>query len=420
MILLYLVLSGIIISICIMWIYFLLYTIMSLRRSPRLRQFAIDYRTKNEGGGRVNTTTYDLPMVSIIFPARNEENYVDECLNSLLKQTNFEIVVVDDGSSDKTAEIFQYYGKKDARIKIVFIDEKRNKPDGWTEKTWACYQGYIHSTGNILLFTDADTTHSYCTLSLSLQFYLSNKLNALTLIPRLRAEDFWTRLTLPILWTLSYARYSPLKANNPNTRVGGYFFGSFIMIGRDAYEIIGTHERVREEIVEDVELGRIIKDYGLRSLVVHGEHHITAIWARNLGTLWDGLRRLMILMYLKEKAKAVTITFATSLMLLMPLIVTLFLILWYSVDPLSTTFNNEKEFLWHLVLITSSIVSMVMLILTSIIQSKAVIFQSLLYTLGFPIAGSILSSAFISAIYDSRKNNAIRWHERNYSYSPRN
>jgi chlorobactene glucosyltransferase len=158
---------------------------MSLRRSHRLRQFAIDYRTKNEGGGRVNTTTYDLPVVSIIIPARNEENYVDECLNSLLKQTyqNFETVVVDDGSSDRTAEIFQYYGKKDARIKIVFIDEKRNKPNGWTGKTWTCYQGYIHSTGNILHFTDADTTHSYCTLSLSLQFYLSNELNALTLIP---------------------------------------------------------------------------------------------------------------------------------------------------------------------------------------------------------------------------------------------
>ncbi len=84
------------------------------------------------------------------------------------------------------------------------------------------------------------------------------------------------------------------------------------MIGRDAYEIIATHERVREEIVEDVELGRIVKDLGLRSLAVHGEHHITAIWARNLGTLWDGLRRLMIPMYLNEKAKAVTITFATS------------------------------------------------------------------------------------------------------------
>jgi chlorobactene glucosyltransferase len=418
MILLYDVLSGIMISICIVWLYFLLYTVMSLRRSPCLRQFA------TEGGSnirRVNTTKYDLPMVSIIIPARNEENYVDECLNSLLKQTyqNFEIVVVDDGSSDRTAEIFQYYGKKDARIKIVSIDEKRNKPDGWTGKTWACYQGYIHSTGNILLFTDADTTHSYCTLSLSLLFYLSNELNALTLIPRLRAEDFWTRLTLPILWTLSYARYSPLKANNPNTRVGGYFFGSFIMIGRDAYEIIGTHERVREEIVEDVELGRIVKDRGLRSRVVHGEHHITAIWARNLGALWDGLRRLMIPMYLKEKAKAVMITFATSLMLLMPLIVSLFLILWYSVDPSSTTFNNEKEFPWHLVLITSSIVSIVMLILTIIIQSKAVIFQSLLYTLGFPIAGSILSAAFISAIFDSRKKNAIRWHERNYTYSPR-
>jgi len=102
-------------------------------------------------------------MVSIIIPSRNEKNYVHECLNSLLKQTyqNFEIIVVDDGSSDRTDKIFHYFGKKDSRIKIVSIDEKTNKPAGWTGKTWACYQGYINSAGNILLFTDADTTHSY-------------------------------------------------------------------------------------------------------------------------------------------------------------------------------------------------------------------------------------------------------------------
>ncbi|MGA6989029.1 MAG: glycosyltransferase [Nitrososphaeraceae archaeon] len=147
---------------------------------------------------------------------------------------------------------------------------------GWTGKTWACYQGYIHSTGNILLFTDADTTHSHCTLSLSFQYFLSNKLNALTLVLRLRSEDFWTRLILPVLWTLSYARYSPQKANDPGTRNGGYFFGSFFMISRDTYEAIGTHERVRAEIVEDVELGRMVKELGLRSQVVRGEHHVTS------------------------------------------------------------------------------------------------------------------------------------------------
>jgi hypothetical protein len=309
---------------------------------------------------------------------------------------------------------------KDARIKIVTVDVEKNWSDGWTGKTWACYQGYIHSTGNILLFTDADTTHSHCTLLLSFQYFLSNKLNALTLVPRLRAEDFWTRLILPVLWTLSYARYSPQKANDPRTRKGGYFFGSFFMISRDAYEVIGTHERVRAEIVEDVELGRMVKERGLRSQVVYGEHHVTALWSRNLGTLWDGLRRLMIPMYMREKANAILITIGTSFMLLMPLTVSIILIMWNPVDPLSTNINDEKGFPWYLVLLIFSIISMILILVTSLIQTKAVIFQSLMYTLGFPIAGAILSAAFISAIFDSRKNNSIRWHERNYSYSPPN
>jgi chlorobactene glucosyltransferase len=143
---------------------------------------------------------------------------------------------------------------------------------------------------------------------------LSNQLNALTLIPRLLAEDVWTRLTLPILWTLSYARYSPLKANNTKTRIGGYFFGSFFMISRDTYETIGTHEGVRTEIVEDVALGRKVKECGFKSKVVRGENHITAVWARNFSTLWHGLRRLMIPLYLREKDNAILITIATILL----------------------------------------------------------------------------------------------------------
>jgi cellulose synthase/poly-beta-1,6-N-acetylglucosamine synthase-like glycosyltransferase len=85
MILLYAILSGIMISVCIVWLYFLLYTIMSLRRSPCLRQFA------TKGGlntGKVDTTKYDLPMVSIIIPARNEENYVDMFKTNISKFRN--------------------------------------------------------------------------------------------------------------------------------------------------------------------------------------------------------------------------------------------------------------------------------------------------------------------------------------------
>jgi chlorobactene glucosyltransferase len=246
---------------------------------------------------------------------------------------------------------------------------------------------------------------------------LSNQLNALTLIPRLLAEDVWTRLTLPILWTLSYARYSPLKANNTKTRIGGYFFGSFFMISRDTYETIGTHEGVRTEIVEDVALGRKVKECGFKSKVVRGENHITAVWARNFSTLWHGLRRLMIPLYLREKDNAILITIATILLLLMPFTMFIFLMSWYATNLLNGIFFSNKDSPWFLILLTSSILSMVFLLVTSIIQSKEVVFQKLIYSLGFPVSGMILSIAFISSIINTRRKGAITWHERKYSYS---
>ncbi|MGA6989030.1 MAG: glycosyltransferase family A protein [Nitrososphaeraceae archaeon] len=92
-----------------------------MKRTPSLRQFAIrrDPYTEN-----FETVESGLPKISIIIPARNEEKYIEECLDGLLRQTyqNFEIIVVDDGSSDRTAQLLQRYGMKDARIKIVTID----------------------------------------------------------------------------------------------------------------------------------------------------------------------------------------------------------------------------------------------------------------------------------------------------------
>ena len=111
-------------------------------------------------------------------------------------------------------------------------------------------------------------------------YLLSEKLDTLTAIPKILAYDFWTKITLPILWTFSVARFSALKANNPKTKVG-YFFGSFFIITRKAYEMVGTHKSVREEIVEDAELGRRVKEQGFSLRVVHGEKYIKAIWARD-------------------------------------------------------------------------------------------------------------------------------------------
>jgi chlorobactene glucosyltransferase len=380
------------------WIYFLIYTIKSLKGVPKLLFLK-------------SCENIVFPKVSVILPARNEQKYIEKCLDSLLKQdySNYEIVVINDSSSDRTGEIIQKYSTKNS--KIIFINAEA-KPEGWTGKNWACYQGYIKSTGQLFLFTDADTTHSSSTISLAVNNLLAKELDALTAIPKILANDFWTKITLPILWTLSISRYSALKANDPKTNVG-YFFGSFFIITKKTYEAVGTHKAVKEEIVEDGALGRKVKEEGFKLRVVHGEDHIQAVWARNSSTLWHGLRRLMVPLYKREKIKASLMVVATFLLLIYSLIVLPFsIIMALDEKDVTLTINNYSL---DLILLFLTIMSILLLIITNVLQLKYTIFQNSLYSLFFPLAGSFVFIAFLSSIINSGKKDVINWRGRRYS-----
>src|SRR5919204_5989275 len=182
------------------WLYFLIYTIISFKRLPKLESMNQQHAVGDE-----------FPKVSVILPARNEEKYIAKCLDSLLKQSypNFEIVAINDSSSDRTGEIIQRYHIINS--KVVAINAESKQEEGWIGKNWACYQGYLNSTGQIFLFTDADTVHSSATMSLAVTYLIKQNLDALTAIPRiLSEEDILMKITLPLLWTLSYAKYSAL------------------------------------------------------------------------------------------------------------------------------------------------------------------------------------------------------------------
>ena len=383
------------------WTYFLVYSIKSITQVPKLHPHK-------------SCKDMPIPMVSIILPSRNEEKYIGKCLDSLLRQDypNFEIIAINDSSSDKTGEIIKGYSTSHSNIISV---DSGTKPDGWTGKNWACYQGYLKSSGGLILFTDADTTHSVSTISLAVTNLLSGELDALTAIPKILALDFWTRITLPILWTLSLARFSALKANNPKTKVG-YFFGSFFIIKRKAYENVGTHKSVREEVIEDGELGRKVKEHGFRLRVFHGEKHIKAVWARDASSLWHGLRRLMIPLYRKEKIKASMMVFATFLLLLIPLII----------FPVSIAIDSDLEFAasimnikinypLNMVLLFLTVVSILLAVVTNCFQLRYVLLQNPLYALFLPLAGAFVFVAFLSSIVCSGKEDAINWRGRRYS-----
>src|SRR3712207_1251313 len=180
-----LILVAIMAGIFGVWIYFLAYMTKSFRQSPRLESFD-------------RTSIRHFLQVSVIVPARNEERYIARCLDSLLGQDypSFEIIAINDSSTDRTGEIMKTYAAKDSRV--IHIDASP-KPEGWTGKNWACYQGYLHAKGELLMFTDADSRHMPSAMSLAVGHLVSQTLDALTAVPRLICNDFWTKITLPVL-----------------------------------------------------------------------------------------------------------------------------------------------------------------------------------------------------------------------------
>ena len=290
----YFLIISLMVGIFFTWVYLLLSMIKSIKQSPRLE------RIKNI----INT----FPRVSIILPARNEERYIRRCIDSLIKQDypDFEIVLVNDESSDKTLEIMNEYQNSYPDIKVLSV----NRPDDdWIGKNWACYQGYLKSNGNLLLFTDADSYHSENTMSLAIQNINHYGLDAITIMPRLLSYDFFTKVTLPLLTTFMHTRFSPLKVNNPKSKLG-YFFGSYFIIKRDTYEQVGSHESVKHEIIEDGALGKKVKEGNFKLRMVRGESYVQAIWARNSSELCKAMDRLLIPMFKENRLKSTLLSIA--------------------------------------------------------------------------------------------------------------
>jgi chlorobactene glucosyltransferase len=372
------------------WIYFIGYIIKSFKRSPTIE--SIDKYTISKN-----------PKVSVILPARNEEKYIAKCLESLLDQDypNFEIIAVNDSSNDKTGDIIYEYAKKNSCIVTV---NAKPKPDGWTGKNWACYEGYLRATGDVFLFTDADTVHSPYTMSLALGHVLRDNLDAITAIPRLLCKDVWTKITLPMLSNFLHSRFSPLRVNNPKTKTG-YFFGSFYMITRRTYEMVGTHKIVKHELVEDGALGGMVKEQKFRMKMVRGERYIEAMWSRDFQTLWHGLHRLMISIHSQNKIAASMMTIAVFFLLFEP-----FLLVPYSLVLYLQSDDFVSQIIFDINLGTVCII-----ILANAIQSKFGVFQNPFYALASPLSAAIISLSFIASILSAKKAGAVNWRDRRYT-----
>jgi chlorobactene glucosyltransferase len=374
------------------WIYLLLFMIKSITKSPRL-EFIENVEKK-------------FPKVSIILPARNEEKHIRHCIDSLLKQdySDFEIILVNDESTDKTLEIMKEFEKSyPIKIKVVNVT---HRDEDWIGKNWACYQGYLKSNGTLLLFTDADSFHSEKTMSLAVQNIVRNRLDAITVMPMLLCHDFFTKVTLPLLTTFMHTRFSPLKVNNAKSKLG-YFIGSYFIINRDTYEKVGSHESVKHEIIEDGALGKKVKEGNFKMKMVRGESYVQAIWARNSTELINAIDRLVIPLFKQKRLEASLLSIALFFLLLFPILI----------FPLSLISNINHPNLINFGISLLSGLILVILLITNLIQIQKTLFFNKIYSIGFVIGGAIIVTRFINRLIKSNTKSIINWRDRIYILS---
>jgi chlorobactene glucosyltransferase len=231
-------------------------------------------------------TASDAPLVSILVPARNEqERVLESCVHSILAQDygKFEVIAVDDRSTDRTGEILKTLAQGDERLQVI---EGEELPPGWLGKPYAMQQAVHRARGEWILATDADMIFEPSVLRTAMERALENNADALTLIPRFETGSFWERVMIPtwewvfLMFTIFY------RVNDPKSdRAAG--IGGFFLIRRTVLDRIGGYEGLKDEVMEDVRLGERIKRLGAHLMVDRAPALIRTRMYRTFGEMWE-------------------------------------------------------------------------------------------------------------------------------------
>lgn len=238
----------------------------------------------------------ERPLVSVVVPARNEEHNIRSVLTSLsaLRYPAFEIVVVDDRSDDRTAELARSVDPGRAE-RLVVVDGEA-LPEAWLGKPWACWQGALRARGSLLLFTDADTIHAPSLLERSVAALQTGGAGAVTVVGRQLMESFWERVVQPQIFLAMTLRYPDAsRPFSPSRWRSAIANGQYILVRREVYDRVGGHGRVRGEVVEDLRLAQELVRDGHRLLLRRAEDAFATRMYRSLGEVVDGWSKNLVL-----------------------------------------------------------------------------------------------------------------------------
>lgn len=229
-------------------------------------------------------------FISILIPARNEEKNIAALLESILKQsfTNYEVIVLDDFSLDKTYSIVNEYSQKDRRIKIIKGSEL---PNDWLGKNWACYQLAKLAEGKYLLFIDADVTLAENSILNAVMELKSKNASMLSVFPTQKINGFGEWLVVPLMnWLL--LNFLPVKfVYKTKSKKFSAANGQFILIEKNVYNKIGKHEVVKDKVVEDMEIARRLKSQGFKIITLLGGNSVYCKMYNSFSEAFNGFSK---------------------------------------------------------------------------------------------------------------------------------
>ena len=242
------------------------------------------------------------PPLSVCVPARNEERGVEACLHSLLNQNypNFEVIAIDDHSTDRTGDIMRNLAQENSRLKVL---KAADLPEGWLGKPFALHQAFKVTRGEYLLFTDADPVFKPTALNTAVHVMRERDLDVLTLMPKAEFGSFWERAVQPVIFGFIASLTRFKNVNDPDHR-SAMGFGAFLMFRRSAYEKIGGHEAGKSDVLEDVLIAKRARGAGLKLFVADAKQLFSIRMYFGLKEIWFGWEKNMFLAMKKSVLKA--------------------------------------------------------------------------------------------------------------------
>jgi chlorobactene glucosyltransferase len=342
------------------------------------------------------------PLVSVIVPARNEAHNIARCVKSILSTTypNLELIVVDDSSTDGTAQIARDAAERDPRARFIASPPL---PDGWFGKQWACVTGAKVARGSVLQFTDADTVHAPDLVTRSMSAMRRTRAQLFSVAGRQELGGFWEKVIQPQIFSILATRYggteSITKATNVRDKIAN---GQCFFVTHDSYNSIGGHASVRASVAEDMMLAQHFFAARKRVVVMLGVDQLSTRMYGSLGEIIRGWQKNVFAGGLDSVPFGKVGQTIFPLFLLMPPMMELLPLLALILVAAGLTAGGTL-LLWAAISTSVTLLWWILVYVT--------VRENPLYALAYPLGALVLLYIFLTAVIRGRR---VTWKGRTY------